>query len=220
MSAERTPERTWVAEAQAKLASAIEAERSLEQALQRARGIEQEAADAVEQTQHAAQAFAARLKQSALVGAEPSVAIPDDVRRESMARSRLTAASCALAEISADLESAKTASVEAARSLDRATASVLVLHAEALIAEALAAQQTVERVRVELYCIDRTGGSPGPGGVHQPFAFPQAGIALVRDIAAMSPQALGSSGVNVVPIMQRWQDFRAALKTDPDAEIA
>jgi hypothetical protein len=217
---ERTPDRQAVADEIERLRAAIEHERTLTQALERAGQIEQQAADAVAETQHAGEAFAARVKEAAMAGAAAPTSIPDEIRREALARSRLTAASCALAEIAADLEAAKSASLEASRSLDRATSRVLQTHAEQLIAEALEAQQRVERIRLELYAIDRTGGVPGFNGVHVPFAFPASGVALVRDLASRSPAALGASGVNITPTLERWSSYRSALRDDPDAEIA
>jgi hypothetical protein len=217
---ERTPERAWVADAIEKLAAAQARERLLEQAVERAAGIEQDASDAVEKAQRSGERLASAMKQAALAGDHAPVAVSDDVRHAAVTRSRLEAARAAVADLGADLEAAKATSLAAARSLDRATQAILISEARQLIAEALAAQQTVERIRVELYAIDRSGGSPGPSGEHQAFPFPPNGIALVRDMAAMSPGALASSGVNITPILARWQGFRRALRADPDAALA
>jgi hypothetical protein len=216
---ERSPERAWIATAIEQLAAAQERERSLTEALERAAGIERDAADAVDATERGAEVLAAHMKQAAMAGAEVPSAVPDDVRHAAIARSRLEAAQSALAEITSDLESARNASVEAARALDRSTSRVLVTSAEALIAQALEAQATVERLKLELYAIDRSGGAPGPNGEHVPFAFPKEGIGLIRDLASRSPQALGSSGVDINAPMERWKSYRAALKSDPDAQI-
>lgn len=157
--------------------------------------------------------LAAQLVKAARDGAAgPTTALTatdEDAAQASLLTGRLSAASAAVAQLDAELATAKQGVIAAQYAADLAVQAVVMARAGVLIAEGMRLQARLAGIKDTIWAIDRVAGVIRPGHGYTPPPIPPDGVRLLFQHEPAQDQ--------VEAVKARWRAFHMALRDDPDA---